>query len=90
MKAWAWILIGMAVVGIVLFYAGLMKVASRCSQKEEAYYRLHPPDRKSGTGDQTDYDSSADRCVCCGEIIPEGTQVCSNCNGRTDKPDAWW
>lgn len=20
-----------------------------------------------------------DRCVCCGEIIPEGTQVCPNC-----------
>ena len=20
-----------------------------------------------------------DRCVCCGEIIPEGNQVCSNC-----------
>lgn len=20
-----------------------------------------------------------DRCVCCGEIIPEGTEVCINC-----------
>lgn len=20
-----------------------------------------------------------DRCVCCGEIIPEGTMVCENC-----------
>ena len=20
-----------------------------------------------------------DRCVCCGEIIPEGTMVCPNC-----------
>lgn len=22
----------------------------------------------------------ADRCVCCGEIIPEGYQVCIKCN----------
>ena len=22
---------------------------------------------------------NADRCVCCGEIIPEGRQVCPNC-----------
>ena len=21
----------------------------------------------------------ADRCVCCGEVIPEGSQVCSEC-----------
>lgn len=24
-----------------------------------------------------------DRCVCCGAIIPEGTQVCINCVRRT-------
>ena len=23
--------------------------------------------------------ANADRCVCCGEIIPEGSQVCPNC-----------
>lgn len=23
--------------------------------------------------------SDADRCVCCGDIIPEGRQVCPNC-----------
>lgn len=23
--------------------------------------------------------SNADRCVCCGEIIPEGTMACPNC-----------
>lgn len=36
-----------------------------------------------------------DRCVCCGEIIPEGRQVCPQClqstkcnhNGITIKPD---
>ena len=28
---------------------------------------------------------NADRCVCCGEIIPEGRQVCPNCErGVTD------
>ena len=25
---------------------------------------------------------SEDRCVCCGEIIPEGTHVCSNCRSK--------
>jgi hypothetical protein len=24
---------------------------------------------------------NADRCVCCGEIIPEGRQVCPKCEG---------
>lgn len=23
--------------------------------------------------------AKVDRCVCCGEIVPEGTMVCSNC-----------
>ena len=27
----------------------------------------------------------ADRCVCCGEIIPEGRQVCPQCEGGTEK-----
>lgn len=25
--------------------------------------------------------TNADRCVCCGAIIPEGSMVCTNCNG---------
>ena len=25
------------------------------------------------------------RCVCCGEIIPEGRQVCKNCEQKFDK-----
>ena len=25
---------------------------------------------------------SSNRCVCCGEIIPEGRQVCPACEGR--------
>lgn len=29
---------------------------------------------------------SADRCVCCGEIIPEGQQLCYKCmNSKTNK-----
>lgn len=28
--------------------------------------------------------SSEERCVCCGEIIPEGGQVCQNCRERTN------
>lgn len=27
-----------------------------------------------------------ERCVCCGEIIPEGRQVCPNCEKRVQKP----
>lgn len=26
----------------------------------------------------------ADRCVCCGEIIPEGRQVCPQCEGGAE------
>ena len=28
----------------------------------------------------------AERCVCCGEVIPEGTQVCKNCQVATKRP----
>lgn len=27
-------------------------------------------------------------CVCCGAIIPEGRQVCPNCETWSDAPDA--
>ena len=33
-----------------------------------------------------------DRCVCCGEIIPEGSQVCGNCVTKaqsTEKRKEW-
>ena len=29
-----------------------------------------------------------DRCVCCGEVIPEGRQVCLNCEHRMTKVGA--
>ena len=29
-----------------------------------------------------------DRCVCCGEVIPEGRQVCLNCENRMTKVGA--
>lgn len=28
--------------------------------------------------------ADADRCVCCGEIIPEGRQVCPQCEGGAE------
>ena len=39
-------------------------------------------DARTGTG--------GDRCVCCGEIIPEGRQVCPGCFGEImiDKEEA--
>ena len=29
--------------------------------------------------------TAADRCVCCGEIIPEGQQVCENCKAENQR-----
>lgn len=29
-----------------------------------------------------------DRCVCCGEIVPEGRQICLNCEHRMTKVGA--
>lgn len=29
----------------------------------------------------------ADRCICCGEIIPEGRQVCLSCEEEISKPN---
>lgn len=28
---------------------------------------------------------SEDRCICCGEIVPEGRMVCPNCEKKTEK-----
>ena len=32
------------------------------------------------------YIINADTCVCCGDIIPEGSHVCSNCRDRVNRP----
>ena len=29
--------------------------------------------------------TDADRCVCCGEIIPEGQQVCEQCKAESER-----
>lgn len=31
-----------------------------------------------------------DRCVCCGEIIPEGRQICWKCENATTKYESWY
>lgn len=33
--------------------------------------------------------ASEERCVCCGEIIPEGQQVCENCRMIEERSDQW-
>lgn len=33
---------------------------------------------------------SENRCVCCGEIIPEGMQVCFNCVNASQKTERCW
>ena len=30
-------------------------------------------------------DTKVNRCVCCGEIIPEGRQVCLNCESEVQE-----
>ena len=40
-----------------------------------------------------DFDQTADRCICCGEIIPEGRMLCPNCEAelwpkRQSRPQA--
>ena len=35
--------------------------------------------------------ADADRCVCCGEIVPEGRQVCLQCeNGTSNNKKKKW
>lgn len=34
--------------------------------------------------DMRDFPDNADRCVCCGGVIPEGRQVCPACEGGTN------
>lgn len=33
---------------------------------------------------RADSETKADTCVCCGEIIPEGRQVCHRCERRAE------
>ena len=92
MSTLAWILTGLTIVGVILLFAALFKVSSENSQREEAYYRLHPPDRKSSTSNhhQLDNDPNVNRCVCCGEIIPEGVQTCPSCEQKQRLNNGWW
>lgn len=31
-----------------------------------------------------------ERCICCGEIIPEGRQVCINCENNAERYSEKW
>ena len=42
-------------------------------------FHLRMPDCPLTKVTETKEYLGADRCVCCGEIVPEGTQVCNNC-----------
>lgn len=50
--------------------------------------------RTDPTEDQANQDAlpgdNVERCVCCGEIIPEGRQVCPACEKKANKEDGWW
>lgn len=101
MSTWVWILTDLAFLGAFFWlFACMFVVSSRCSRRDEAYYVLHPPNQSGEAGQKADDstvtrnrlndDTNVNRCVCCGEIIPEGLQVCANCEQRIKKPDAWW
>ena len=55
--------------------AELRKNASGCSDPTayEALKNIEREERKN---------KMEDRCVCCGQIIPEGIQVCPNCQAK--------
>lgn len=93
MSTLAWILMGIVVVCAAFFFAAMFKVASESSRREEDYYALHPPDRRhTGTTARhpLDSDPNVNRCVCCGEIIPEGLQVCSSCEQKQRLGNGWY
>lgn len=94
MSTLAWVLIGIFVVCAVFFFAALFKVSSESSHREEDYYALHPPDRRhtstAKARHQLDSDPNVNRCVCCGEIIPEGLQVCSSCEQKQRLGNGWY
>lgn len=53
-----------------------------CLAEEIEHYRAQIIEMR----DDIAHHSPADRCVCCGEIIPEGCMVCPNCeNGAQSR-----
>ena len=82
-----WILIG-----VFLLVITLLKVPSRNSRRDEAYHALHPPDaiHKAVKTKDGNTITDANRCVCCGEIIPEGRQTCILCEQKSNPDNAWW
>lgn len=57
------------------------KVSLEQEQKVERIYNAIHKSRYHGYGEivQIIESANADRCVCCGAIIPEGRLVCPNC-----------
>ena len=49
------------------------------------YYREFYADRYQAKS-RREIKPMPDRCVCCGDIIPEGTQVCINCRNKYCEP----
>ena len=94
MAAWAWVLIGVLMAGVVLVCMALAKAASRISRMEEAHHALHLSDSKApkteNGAEALNGDRNTERCVCCGEIIPEGQQVCKRCSEQAQQQNAWW
>ena len=63
-----------AMVVVVAFIMAFCKLNSNLAREEEKALHTH---LHVGLDDN--------RCVCCGEIIPEGRQVCPRCEIREEK-----
>lgn len=63
------------------------KVSLAQEQKVERIYNAIHKDRYYGYGDITKIieNTKADRCVCCGDIIPEGRLVCPICESEGER-----
>ena len=64
---------------VYYLYVDNKLVASHCSYFNIAEEAKEEIERCVIKLENSKYQSSEERCVCCGEVIPEGRQVCKRC-----------
>ena len=57
-------------IAVYIFIFSCCVASSRADKNSEVEYRRQ-------------IQSNCDRCVCCGEVVPEGRQVCPNCEANS-------
>ena len=58
---------------------------SAISHIEHVYNTVHKTVKHYGDIVRLIENTEADRCVCCGEIVPEGRMVCPTCESQVNK-----